>query len=310
MTRILVTTSSFGIGDPEPLRMLEAAGLEVTLNPHGRALTEPEVLELLVGVDGLIAGTEPLTRAVMVANPQLKVISRVGAGMDNVDRDAAAELDIAVYNTPMGPALAVAELTLALVLDVLRGVSRADRRIRGGVWKKEMGSLLSGKTVGIVGFGNVGRTFASLLPPFHCRVLVFDPFVDCSKSDPALAAVSCTTLEDLLSSADIVSVHCVLCEETRRLIGRDHIALMKPGAVLVNTTRGGIVDEEALTDTLTEGRLSGAALDVFESEPYTGSLVERDDVVLSPHVGSYAVEARASMERDAVTHLLVGLGLA
>ena len=310
MTDILISTSSFGKADAGPLAALESAGVHYELNPHGRQLTEVEVTQMLAGKCGIIAGTEPLTRAVMEANPQLKVISRVGAGLDNVDRDAAAELGIVVCNTPMGPALAVAELTLALVIDVLRGISWADRRIRSGVWRKEMGNLLTGKTVGIVGFGNVGRTFASLLPPFHCSVLVYDPFVDCSKLDSASGEVACTTLDDLLAASDVVSVHCVLCEETKDLLGRERIGLMKPGAVLVNTTRGGIVDEEALADALAEGRLTGAALDVFGREPYDGPLCERDNVVLTPHVGSYASEARQRMEHDAVANLLVALDLA
>lgn len=309
---VLISTSTFGVVDPSQLARLRSAGLEIALNPHGRQLTEDEVTLMLAGHIGLIAGTEPLTRAVMEANPQLKVISRVGAGTDNVDRIAADELGVLVCNTPQGPALAVAELALALTLDVLRGVSRADARIREGIWKKENGRLLSGKTVGIVGYGNVGRTFATLLAPFGCRIVVFDPLVSCASDDSreAPAVEQVPSLDELLVQADVVSLHCVRCAETIDLLDAERISLMKAGAVLVNTSRGGIVDEVVLADALDSGRLAGAGLDVFAEEPYAGPLRDRDNVVLTPHVGSYAVEARASMEADAVANLLTSLGLA
>lgn len=306
---VLISTSSFGKADPAPLAHLREAGYEPVLNPHGRQLSEAEVTEMLAGKVGLIAGTEPLTRDVLEANRDLRVISRVGAGMDNVDLEAAEELGVLVYRTPRGPALAVAELALGLVLDLLRGISRSDRRVRDGVWKKENGRLLSGKTVGIVGFGNVGRTFASLLAPFGCRVVVFDPIIEPGESlgVSAPGAELAASLDALLAEADVVSLHCALCEGTRDMLDAEAIARMKEGAVIVNTSRGGIVDEEVLAAALMSGRLAGAALDVFADEPYEGPLKDLDNVVLSPHVGSYAVEARLSMEADAVANLLKGL---
>ncbi len=305
--RVVISTSSFGADDSAPLATLGIAGLDVVSNPHRRTLSETEVTELLTGAVGIIAGTEPLTRAVMEGAPSLRVISRLGAGMDNVDLAAADELGVRVFNTPGGPSQAVAELALALTLDVLRGVSRADRRVRTGAWKKEMGALLSGKTVGIVGFGSVGRAFAALLEPFACEVLACDPAVQ--PGDDETSAEPCD-LEGLLARADVVSLHCSYCEADHHLLSRERIGRMKPGAILVNTARGGLIDEDALIGALNDGHLAGAALDVFEREPYEGPLVSCENVVLSPHVGSYAREARIRMERDAVRNLLVGLGLA
>jgi D-3-phosphoglycerate dehydrogenase len=306
---VLISTSSFGAVDPSPLERLRASGLSVEISDRGRQLSEPEVTELLAGKAGLIAGTEPLTRAVMLANPKLRVISRVGAGLDNIDLEAAGELGIQVYSTPAGPALAVAELALALMLDVLRGISRADRRIRAGIWEKEYGCLLSGKVVGIVGYGSVGRALGRLLGGFDCQLIVYDPLVPCAAVDDGGIVEQMASLEQLLAGADIVSLHCARCEQTLGLLDGDRMRMMKRGAVLVNTSRGGIVDEDALAKALDSGRLAGAGLDVFGNEPYEGPLRGRDDVVLTPHVGGYAAEARIRMEADAAANLLLGLGI-
>ena len=176
--KIAITTSSFARYSDEPLKLLEQAGVEYVMNDKGRALTEEEAIQMLEGCHGVAAGTEPLTKKVMDALPDLKVISRCGTGMDNVDRAYAAEKGIAVRNTPDGPTLAVAELTLGLILTLLRQVPHQDRELRSGVWKKRMGNLLHGKNVGIVGFGKIGRTVAHLLEPFGVNIGYHDPFAD------------------------------------------------------------------------------------------------------------------------------------
>ena len=168
--KIAITTSSFARYSDEPLKLLEQAGVEYVMNDKGRALTEEEAIQILEGCHGVAAGTEPLTKKVMDALPDLKVISRCGTGMDNVDRAYAAEKGIEVRNTPDGPTLAVAELTLGLILTLLRQVPHQDRELRSGVWKKRMGNLLHGKNVGIVGFGKIGQAVAHLLEPFGVNV--------------------------------------------------------------------------------------------------------------------------------------------
>jgi D-3-phosphoglycerate dehydrogenase len=300
--RVLVSTSSFGTTGRRPLEMLEAAGLDVTLNPHGRKLRPEETRQLLVGVDGLLAGTELLSREILQEAKSLRVVSRCGTGMDGVDLDAAAELGIAVRNTPDSHVDAVAELALAGMLDLLRQLSAADRDLRSGRWKKPMGALLGGKTVGLVGLGRIGKRLAELLGPFGVSLLATDPM-----EDPDLAArvgVRYTTLEALLRESDIVSLHLPFAAGQAPLLARSGIRAMKPGAFLVNCARGGIVDEVALAEALRDGHLGGAYLDVFAEEPYTGPLVELRNVLLSPHMGSYAAECRLAMETQAVENLL------
>ena len=299
---VLISTSSFARHSRDPLDMLEAWGAQYRLNAQGRKLTAEEIASLLGDVDGLVAGTEPLTREVLLRAPRLKVISRCGTGLDNVDLAAAEELGIQVRNTPDAHVDAVAELTLAAMLSALRKLPEADRSIRAGDWKKPMGRLLRGRTVGLVGLGRVGRRLIELLAPFQVDVLATDPNED---SDLAASmGVQYVTLDELLEKSDIVSLHLPYSADVRHLINAERLGRMKSDAVLVNCARGGLVDEEALCAALREGRLGGAHLDTFESEPYAGPLCELTGLTLSSHIGSYAVEGRVQMERQAVENLI------
>jgi D-3-phosphoglycerate dehydrogenase len=299
---VLVSTSTFGTEDPAPLSRLRRAGFRVKLNPHGRRLTPEESRELLRDADGVIAGTERLTADVLSAAPRLKVLSRCGAGLDNVDLEAARRLGIVVRNAPAAPREAVAELALALILAALRRIPQSDGRLRRGEWKPVMGNLLRGKTVGIVGMGGVGRRLVELLEPFDVRILAVE-----SRPDRAylrLSGVRLVSLPALLASSDVVSLHVTLDAATRGMIGARALRRMRPQAVLVNTARGELVDERALVEALRRGRLGGAALDVYAKEPYRGPLTRLPNVILTPHMGSYAREARVRMESDAVENLL------
>jgi D-3-phosphoglycerate dehydrogenase len=274
-------------------------GYEVILNPHGRKVKPAELIELAKDAVGLIAGTESIIEEVLAKLPSLKVISRCGVGIDNVDLDATKRLGVRVFNTPGAPTLAVAELTVGLILDLLRKVSQMDRAMRNKQWQKRMGSLLYGKKIGIKGFGRVGKKVAELLSPFGCELAYADPFVE-----DGLLGLNRLSLEDLLGWADIITIHVSVSE---KLIEEREFGLMKKGAYIINTSRGGVIDELILYEYLKNGQLSGAALDVFEQEPYTGSLKELDNVILTPHIGSYAKEARVNMELQAVKNLLEGL---
>ncbi len=300
---VAVSVSSFGAEDEAPLELLREAGARVVPNPHGRKLSEAEAAELLSDADGVIAGTEPLTADVIAGAPRLRVISRVGAGLENVDLDAAEQRGVAVRNTPEAVTDAVAELTLAGILAVLRKVPAMDSELRTGEWRRQMGGLLKGRTVGIVGCGRVGRRVAELLAPFGANVIACDPA-------PDSAAVSATGAElvepeALFAAADIVTLHA--SGGASPLIGAEQLAKMKPGAILANAARGDLVDENALVQALEEGRLGGAYLDTFSEEPYEGPLRGLANVVLTPHAGSYAREARIQMETEAVQNLLAAL---
>ena len=308
MNKIIITTTSFGEYDKGTLNILDEAGFETILNPYKRKLEKDEIVALCKDAVGIIAGTETLDADVLerltqasARSPQssLKVISRCGTGLDNVDLEAARKLDIKVFNTPDTPTLAVAELTVGLILGLLRKTSLTDREIRNGLWKKRIGNLLYGKRIGIIGFGRIGKKVAELLKPFGCVIFYNDPFIA-----GEYFGVKCLHFDDLLKRADIVSIHASTKSE---LLGEKEIRLMKNGAWLINVSRGKIVNEDALYRALKENRLAGAALDVFKQEPYMGLLRELDNVILTPHIGSYARETRIKMEMEAVENLLKGL---
>jgi len=300
MTSVLITTSSFGKNSPAHLRTLSENGINYQTNPYGRKLTESEVCELVEQYQpiGLIAGVEPLTSNVLEHAENLKVISRCGIGLDTVDLKAANEFGIIVTNTPDAPTIPVAELTLGMILGLLRQIHVADASIRRKEWQRPMGTLLHGKTVGIVGCGRIGSYLAKLLVPFGTKTLGCDPA--CSVGD----CFDLTGLPELLAQSDIVTLHLPYSESTHHLINEEQIRAMKKGSFLVNASRGGLVDEHALYVALKSGHLAGAALDCYEQEPYVGPLRELENVLLTSHIGSYAKEGRMMMEQQAVENLL------
>jgi D-3-phosphoglycerate dehydrogenase len=300
IVKIIITTSSFATYDQTPLQTLQKNNMDYIINPYGRKLTQEEVIDLAKDADGLVAGTEQLNGHVLQELPRLKVISRCGAGLDNVDLAKAEELGIKVYSTPYGPTLAVAELTLGLILDLLRKVTAMDRELRKGTWKKQMGSLLTGKKIGIWGFGRIGQKVAELFALFGVEIAYYD--IRAIESE-----IPIMSKRELLAWADIITLHCSANADGRPVIGAAELNLMKANTWLINTSRGGLVDENALYSALKEGSLAGAALDVYANEPYEGPLGELDNIILTPHIGSYAKEGRIQMEKDAVHNLINGL---
>lgn len=297
--KILIGPSSFAAHDATPLRRLKAAGYEAVDNPYKRKLSKDELRALLTPeVIGLLAGLEPLDAEVL-AGSKLRVISRVGAGMSNVDQAAAARLGIAVRSTPDAPVQAVAELTLGAMLALLREIAAMDQAVRAGRWEKRTGAQLSGRTVAVVGFGRIGRRVGALAAAFGAKLLAVDPAL----SGPADGA-RVAGLAEALAEADIVTLHCA---GERRLIGAAELARMKPGSYLLNAARGGLVDEAALLAALESGRLAGAWCDVFGTEPYAGPLAKHPRMLLTPHAGSYTRECRGAMELEAVENLLAAL---
>lgn len=272
----------------------------VIKNPFKRKLTEPEVIALIEEYQpvGMIAGVEPLTRDVLKKAKKLKVISRCGIGLDLVDLEASRELGIVVTNTPDAPTISVAELTLGMILGLMRHLHTTDAGIRQGKWERPMGMLLNGKTVGIIGCGRIGTNVAKLFSAFGCRVLGYDPYLE--RHDYC----DLISIDRLFAQSDIITLHVPYSNENHHFIKAEKLAAMKSGAVLVNAARGGLVDEQALYEALKSGHLGGAALDCFEEEPYTGPLRNLDNVILTAHIGSYAKEARILMEQQAVDNLL------
>ena len=297
--RILVTTSSFGMESNPAIARMRANGLEVESNPFGRRLTADELVQLGdERVVGVIAGVEPWSRGALDAFPGLRVISRCGTGMENVDSKEADRRDIRVVNTPDAPAAAVAELTLALILGLLRSVPTLDRAVRAGEWPRFGGELLEGKTVGILGVGRIGRRVSKLVQGFGAQVVAFDPA-------PAAVpeGVSLLSLEELVAASQIVTLHCPPLGNAP-LVDSEFLSRLRPGSFLVNTARGSLIDEGALYRSLETGHLAGAALDVFLEEPYRGPLTSLENVIVTPHIASSAKETRARMENEAASNLL------
>jgi D-3-phosphoglycerate dehydrogenase len=303
--RILISTSKFGESDSAPLDLLKKQDYDILLNPYNRTLTETEVIQLGGACSGIISGSEPLNGRVLQSLPQLRCISRVGVGLDNIDLHLAEKLGIRVKNTPDAPTRAVAELTVCLIFDLLRAVSSHDRKVRKGLWNKKLGYLLYQKNVGVIGLGRIGRTVAELLTGLGARVLGYDLYPNQGWADKN--SVTIMDFSDILQESDIVTIHIPLSKENGALIGEAEIKKMKKGAFLLNLSRGGIVDETALYHALKEKHLAGAAVDTFETEPYRGPLVELDSIILTPHMGSNTHESRIAMELEAVKNLIEGL---
>lgn len=297
--KVFISTSSFGVYDVSPLEELRQAGFEVELNPFGRKMTEEEAATSFNNIDYLIAGTEPITGRVIQACPELRIISRCGTGTGNIDMEAAGRKGIRIFNTPDGPTEAVAELTVGLMLDLLRNISLSDRNMRSGKWEKNMGGLLKGRKVGIIGFGRIGRRVASILGGFGAELLYFDPGVPDGRG-----AAKAGSFEEILAGSDLLTIHIPHRPGEKSLITAKEISLMKKNALIVNTSRGGVVEEKALVEAIKNGRIAGAAVDVYDKEPYCGPLSELEKVVLTPHIGSYARESRIKMERQAVMNLI------
>ena len=295
-TKVLIGPSTFGSQDQAPLKCLRDAGCEVVENPYKRRLTKEELLELLAGdVTSLIAGLETIDREVL-EKTNLKVISRCGAGIENIDLEAAIQLGIKVCYTPLGPTTAVAELTIAALLNLLRSVHIMNGELHQGKWTKITGNQLEGKTVAIIGFGRIGKRVASLLKAFNVNIMA----VDCNAQEHIEGVQACS-IKEALEKADIITLHASGCDQ---IIGSEEFKLMKKGVFLLNSSRGGVVDEESLIEALESKKVAGVWLDTFTAEPYTGRLQDYPQALLTPHVGSYTVEGRQKMEMDAVNNLI------
>lgn len=293
--KVLIGPSTFAAIDREPLDKLLAAGFEVIGNPFGRKIAKKELINLLPGINGLIAGLETLDREVMELS-DLKVISRCGSGMSNVDQEAAKELGIKVYCTPEGPTNSVAELTVGILISLIRLVPLMDSALHNNIWDKKIGFELRAKTVLIIGFGKIGRRVSELLKPFQVNIIVSDPFLSGEIGD-----ISILPLDRALPQADIITIHA---SGEKIILGDREFCMMKEGVFILNGARGGLIDEDALISALEDGRIRGAWLDTFSQEPYTGPLTRYPQVVLTPHVGSYTRECRKGMEMEAVQNLI------
>jgi len=298
MPKTLITTVPFGDKDRLPLDLLEQADIDYVINPLNKKLTEDELAEMVTDYDVIIAGTEPITAKVMDNATNLKMISRVGIGLDSVDLLAAEQRGITVSYTPDAPAPAVAELTMGMMLTLLRSVHVSNSEMHDGRWHRFFGRRLANVTIGIVGAGRIGKGVIRHLQGFgNPRILVNDVVPDESLNDQF--DLQWVSKEEIYQQADIISLHVPLTHLTKNMIRKEHLLSMKSDAIVINTARGGIINESDLYDVLQSGYLSAAAIDVFDFEPYDGPLREITRCLLTAHMGSMSVDCRTRMEIEA-----------
>ena len=303
--RALITTVPFGAEDHRPIDLLKNAGIEYEVNPLGRKLKDGELAEMIPGFDLLIAGTERIDSEVLLCAERLKLISRVGIGLDSIDLIEARRLGIEVSYTPDGPSPAVAELTIGLMLSLLRSIHISNVSMHDGEWHRFFGRRISEIVIGIVGFGRIGKRVLNHLTGFGCKqILVND--IDTTKFHGIALGANVEQVEkgQLFRAADLISLHVPLTKTTRNMITWRELSQMQPGSMIVNTSRGGIVNETDLYTALVSDQLSGAAVDVFEEEPYQGPLASLQRCLLTAHMGSMSGDCRARMEYEATEEVV------
>jgi D-3-phosphoglycerate dehydrogenase len=301
--KLLIGSKSFGKAFPEHLRQLEEAGCEIVPNQVGRPYQAAELKQALLGIDAIVTGTDELNAEVIASADRLKTIAKHGVGLDNIDLPAARARGVVVSAAFGAVHDSVADLTLALLLAVARGIVPAHLATRAGQWKGVMGMELREKTLGIVGLGRIGKEVARRAMAFGMRIIATDPRPDLPFA--AAQAIRYVELEELLATSDAVSLHAGLEQAGRPLLGAAELATMKKGALLVNTGRGHLVDELALAEALRTGRIGGAGLDVFSHEPPLGSpLLGLENVVLAPHMAGDTRDARRRMGEITVENVV------
>ena len=304
MPVVAITAEPLHRSSGHPITLLRSAGFEITFPPRVPLTAEDQVIEALREVAAVIAGNEPYSERVLTSLPELRIVSRCGVGLDQVDLHAAARLGIAVSITPDGNHGAVAEHTMAMILALTRSIVRNDQDVRRGRWHKATVVPLRDKTLGIIGLGRIGRSVALRAAAFRVSILAYSPYVEQAVAEAH--GVELTDLDSLLTRSDFVSLHLPLTPDTRGMIDRHVLAQMKPGAFLINTARGGLVVEADLVDALRSGHLAGAGLDVLVDEPPhpDNPLLALDNVLFSPHTAANDDQANRDMTECAAQNVI------
>lgn len=286
--KVLITSRSFGQVSDKPLNILKENGMEVVF--ENKTYDEKKFNNIIGDYDALIIGSHQFSEIAMKNAQKLKIVCKHGAGLDNIDLKLAKEHNIIVTNTPGTNSNAVADLAFSLMLDVARKISFGASQVKKGAWEKIIGLDVYKKNLGLIGFGSIARNVAKRAIGFDMDVYAYDPFI--KKLPKEFSNVKLVSFEEVLKKADFLSIHVPLTDETKSLIAKDQMKMMKKGSFIINTSRGGIVNEADLYDFLREGHLAGAGLDVTEKEPPTGSpLLTLDNVTIVPHIGMYSKEA-------------------
>jgi D-3-phosphoglycerate dehydrogenase len=305
--KILVTPTSFEKPQNDQAReMLEKFADEVVYNPYGRPLEAKEVAKLAKGCDGYIAGLDYITADAFEGMDKMKIISRYGAGVDRVELDVAKARSIKVTNTPGTNAVAVCELAFGLMLSLARAIPRLNKAVEAGKWPRNNGVELKGKTLSIFGLGAIGRNLAQRAIAFGMDVCAYDPYIN--EAYAKEKGIKVCTFDEAIAAGDFISLHMPLMEATKHCISKKAIDKMKKGVFLINTARGGLIDEAAAYEALKSGKMAGLGLDAYECEPVIDSpLVSMDNVISTPHTGAHTNEAISGMGMMATENLIAVL---
>ncbi len=292
---VFIGTSSFKFLDKKKINKLKKKNVEIKLNPKKRKLNENELIFFAKNSDIIIAGTEKYSNKTLSEFKNLKFLFRLGAGDENIDHKSIKDLKIKYKKSKVTPYKSVAELIIVLILSLLRKITEHNNNLKKYNWKKQMGNLLFGKTVGIIGFGKVGKYLTQLLKNFGVKLLIHDP-IKISKYQ--------TSLQNLLKKSDIISL-CASYNGGPPLLNKKKLDLIKKNAILINTSRAELLDYKHLYDMMIKDNIAGIGLDVFEEEPYEGKFINSNkNVILTPHIGSYATEIRKEMEEEAINSVI------
>jgi phosphoglycerate dehydrogenase-like enzyme len=303
MKKILITPRSLTKDGDPALNLLTRGGFEIVFSTPGSIPQEDELIRLLPGCVGYLAGVEPITAAVLEAATDLKVISRNGTGINSIDLQAARRLNIEILSAEGANARGVAELTLGLILGLVRSMPFSDACLKREKWERRKGLELQGRTLGVIGCGKVGQLVTQLALAFGMEVLAYDPFPDL-KFAPA-PGFRFADLEEVLAGSDILSLHCPEQTDGRPILDRDRLGRLSPGVFIVNTAHASLIDETVILEALQEGRVAGLALDVFGHEPPDATpLLSDDRVIVTPHIGGFTLESVSRATLAAVENLL------
>jgi D-3-phosphoglycerate dehydrogenase / 2-oxoglutarate reductase len=303
LMKVLITTVPFAEKNLLPIELLKGIDADFLINPLNRKLKEEELAEIASEFDIIIAGTEPITDFVMEKATKLKLISRVGIGLDSVDLLAAEKRGIKVSYTPDAPAPAVAELTIGLLITLLRSAQLSNMDMHNGNWNRYFGKRIANSTIGIIGLGRIGSRILTRLSVFGTPRLLVNDIAPNPELDRKFK-LEWVDKETIYREADIISLHVPLTKLTKDMITKKHLEMMKSDAAIINTSRGGIVNELDLYNLMKQGYLSGAAIDVFEKEPYIGPLSEINRCILTAHMGSMSIDCRTRMEVEATEEVV------
>lgn len=292
--KLFIATSSFAEGNKKLLKILKTNKINFKLNELKRKLTPQELIHYAKDCSHIIAGTEKYDQATLSKLKKLKFIFRLGKGLDNINLQFAKEIKIKVIKSNTSLEKAVGELTVGLILNLLRGISQHDNNLKKNIWKKEMGTILHGKKVGIIGYGKIGKYVSKILKAFGVKIIINDIKKIKNKLN----------LKKLLINSDIVSLHSNYSNKENYLLNRKNLKYLKKNSFIINTSRSELIDYNFLFHLLKENKIKGAALDVFPNEPYFGKFKKLNNVILTPHIGSYAIEIRDKMEDEAIKSIL------